>query len=174
MFDFLLPKTKIQSHLMGEIPLDVLEIHVLAQVNTYCNLQTSYKIGFTVVNFANTDKKFDEKETLVLNKYFLKRKCPKCKKIELIPTKIRLNFDKLYLKFEEEVAYGAYSEKPSKTNSPSYALAYCPQCQSAFEIKIKNKDFWAKQAKKIKPSDMVIPWEKYCLRADLSNLNEDY
>ena len=40
-----------------------------------------------------------------------------------------------YLKNEESVAHDAYSEYPSKINTPTLVEAYCKSCNSAFENK---------------------------------------
>lgn len=161
MFSFLIPKNKIQSYVVNEIPVDELEIIGIAQINPYCTKKYDSEKFLTVVDILNSSKKFDEKEGLVLSKYFILKKCPKCKKTELIPTKLRINLYRDYLRNEEEVAWDAYSEYPSKTNTPSIVEAYCGACNSCFQIRIKTKDYWIKQAKKIKDSDLITPWEEY-------------
>ena len=161
MLNFLTPKSKLQMHTIKEIPVETLEVIGVSQINPYCGAKYENSVIFTVVNFANCDKNYDEKETIVLQTYFEKRRCPKCKKISLVPTKIRINFDPTYLKNEEEIAYDAYSEEPSKVNSPSYALGYCSSCSNAFEIRLQSRDYWIRQAKKLKDANIVIPWQEY-------------
>ena len=161
MFDFLIPKSKLRLYTLKEIPIQECEIMGIAQINPYCNSKNDYEIYVTVVDLLNNSKKYDEKEGLVLSKYFVLKRCPKCKKVELIPTKLRLNFYKDYLRNEEEVAWDAYAEYPSKTNTPSIITAYCKNCSSCFEIRIKSKDYWVKQAKKLKEEDLIVPWEEY-------------
>ena len=46
-----------------------------------------------LIDLLIDDKNYDEREGLVLSKYFTVKKCPKCKKIELIPTKLKINMD---------------------------------------------------------------------------------
>lgn len=161
MFSFLTPKIKLQSWSIFEMPLEALEIYGVAQINPYCQARYENNINITVVNLLNNSEEYDEKEGLVLSKYFAIKRCPKCKRVELFPTKLKINLDSTYLKYEEEVACDAYSDIPSKTNTPSVAWAFCSSCNSGFEIRIKSKDIWVKQAKKLKDRDLIIPWEEY-------------
>ena len=161
MLSFLFSKTKVQSYDISEISIKNFEILGIAQINPYCHTQYDNEVYFTIVNFANETNKFDERECVVPSKYFISRRCPKCRRVELIPTRIKLNMDREYLRNEEEVAFDAYSEYPSRTNTPSTIKAYCKGCDSCFDIRIKTKDYWIKQAKKIRPKDIIIPWEEY-------------
>ncbi len=161
MFDFLIPKSKLQYHTLRELPIEDLEIIGISQINPHCRRRYNNERFITVIDILNDSKKYDEKEGMMLSDYFVLRKCPKCKKIELIPTKIRINMYRDYLKNEEEVAWGAYSEHPSRTNTPSVVEAYCNYCHVCYEIKIKTKDYWIKQVKKLKEEDLIAPWEEY-------------
>ncbi|MBR2068694.1 MAG: hypothetical protein IJ877_02920 [Candidatus Gastranaerophilales bacterium] len=161
MFDFFIPKSKIQSYKIVQIPIAEVEMIGIAQINPYCNKRYENEVFVTVVNILNDSKHYDERESIVLSKYFMLKKCPKCKKTELIPLKIRANFYPNYLRNEEEVAWDAYDEFPSKTNTPSTIEAYCNSCNSCFEIRIKTKDSWIKQLKKLKDKDLITPWEEY-------------
>ena len=161
MFDFLIPKNKLQYHAINEIPIREFEMIGIAQINSYCSKKYENERIISVVGILNNSKKYDEKEGLILSDYFILKKCPKCKKTELIPTKLKINLFRNYLKNEEEVAWDAYSEEPSKTNTPSIVEAYCASCNSCFEIRIKSKDYWVKQVKKIKEEDLITPWEEY-------------
>ncbi len=164
MLDFLIPKTKIQAYGLREIPIESFEIIGVGQINPYCNSEYDSDIFFTVVNFANESRKFDEKEGLVFAEYFTVKRCPKCKQKELIPTRIKLNFDETYLKHEEEIAFDAFEEFPSRRHFSSVIEAYCKNCSSCFEMKIKSKDCWVKEAKKIKENDLITKsWEEYCI-----------
>ena len=162
MLDFLVPKTKIQAYTVNEIPIEHFEVIGIGQINPYCRTQYDNEIFVTVVNLANDSKNYDEKEGLILTKYFTVRKCPRCKKNELIPVKMRINLDITYLKNEEEVAYDAFEEHPSRRHFPSSVDAYCNACNSCFEIRIKNKDLWIKQAKRIKEKELIThSWDEY-------------
>ena len=49
-------------------------------------------------------------------------------------------------------------------NISSIVKAYCKNCSSCFEMKIKTKDKWVKQAKKIKNKDLLTrSWTEYIL-----------
>jgi len=161
MFDFLIPKSKLQYHTYSEMPVGELEILGISQVNPYCNKKYNDEKFITVVDILNDSKKYDEKEGLVLSNYFVLKRCPRCKKLELVPSKIRINLYREYLRNEEEVAWNAYSEYPSKTNTPSVVEAYCRACNSCFDIRIKMKDYWIKQARKLKEEYLISPWETY-------------
>lgn len=161
MFDFLIPKSKLQYHTYSELPASELEILGISQVNPYCNRKYNDEKFITVVDVLNDSKKYDEKEGLILSNYFVLKRCPRCKKLELVPSKIRINLYREYLRNEEEVAWNAYSEHPSKTNTPSIVEAYCKACNSCFDIRIKMKDYWVKQVKKLKEEDLITPWETY-------------
>lgn len=161
MFGFLIPKSKIQYHTLHEIPVHELEIIGISQINPYCSRKYDNEKFITVVDILNDSKKYDEKEALVLTDYFVLKRCPKCKRKELVPTKIRINMFRKYLRNEEEVAWDAYSEHPSKTNTPSVIEAYCNSCNTCYEIRIKSKDYWVKQVKKLKDENLITPWEEY-------------
>lgn len=162
MLDFLIPKSKIQAYGLREVPIETFEIIGIDQVNPYCSFEYENDIFLTVVNFAFESRKFDEKEGLIVAQYFTVKRCPKCKQKELIPTKIKLNFDSTYLKHEEEIAFDAYEEFPSRRHFPSTVQAYCRNCSACFEMKIKSKDCWVKEAKKIKEYDLITKsWEEY-------------
>ena len=161
MFSFLIPKNKIQYYTYYEVPIEEFEIIGISQINPYCKKSYQHEKFITVVNILNSSKKCDEKEALVLSDYFIIKRCPKCKKLELVPSKITINLYKEYLRNEEEVAWDAYSEHPSKTNTPSVIMAYCNNCNSCFEIRIKTSDYWVKQVKKLKDADLITPWEEY-------------
>lgn len=164
MLDFLIPKSKVQAYGIREVSIETFEIIGIGQINPYCNNEYDNEIFITVVNFANDSKNYDEKEGLILTKYFTLRKCPKCKKVELVPTKIKINLDSTYIKHEEEIAYDAFEEHPSRRHFPSTVEAYCNHCSTCFEMRIKSKDTWVKEAKKIKERDLVtFSWEEYCL-----------
>ena len=150
MFDFLVPKSKLRYHTFKEVPIEEFEIIGITQINPYCHIKYDNEVFITVVDLLNESKKIDEREGLVLAKHFVLKRCPKCKRLELLPVKIRVNFYREYLRNEEEVAWDAYSDHPSKTNTPSVVMAYCNHCCSCFEIRIKTKDYWIKQAKKLK------------------------
>ena len=161
MFGFLIPKSKLQYHTFKEIPIGELEILGISQINPYCQKNYENEKFITVVDILNGTKKCDEKEGLVLSDYFVLKRCPKCKKVTLLPVKIRINLYHDYLRNEEEVAWDAYSEHPSKTNTPSEVSAYCNSCNSCFEIRIKTKDYWVKQVKRLKDFNLITPWEEY-------------
>ena len=163
MLNFLTPKSKIQVHTIREIPLESLEIMGVAQVNPYYNYASEdLDIFLTVVSFAYGSRDYDEKEGMVLTKYFTVKKCPQCKRVELIPVRMRINLDSIYQKHEEEIAYDAFEENPSRRRFPTTVSAYCKCCSSCFEIRIKSTDCWIKEAKKIKDIDLVTKeWEEY-------------
>ena len=161
MFGFLIPKNKLQCHAIKEIPIQELEIIGISQINPHCEKKYENEKFITVVDILNGSKKCDEKEGLVLSDYFVLKRCPKCRKVALLPVKIRVNLYKGYLQNEEEVAWDAYDERPSKTNTPSEVDAYCNSCNSCFEIRIMTKDYWVKQVKKLKDTDLITPWEEY-------------
>ena len=164
MLDFLMPKTKIKAYAIRELPIETFEVVGVGQINPYCNKEYENEIFLTVVNFANDSKNYDEREGLVVTKYFTVRKCPKCRALEMIPTKIRINLDKTYLQHEEEIAFDAFEEHPIRRHAPSIIEAFCNHCSTCFEVKIKSKDTWVKEAKKIKESNLVtLCWEEYCL-----------
>ena len=164
MLNFLTPKTKLQSWATRELPIELFEVIGIGQINPYCKNQFDNEIFITVVNFSNDDKNYDEREGLILSKYFTVKKCPKCKKIELIPTKLKINMDSTYIKHEEEIAFDAFEEHPSRRHLPSLAQAFCNHCSSCFEMRIKLKDCWVKEAKKIREKDLITSsWEEYCI-----------
>ena len=162
MLDFLIPKTKVQVYTIKEVPIEDFEVIGIGQINPYCKLRYEDEIFVTVVNFANDSRNYDEKEGLIVSKYFSVRRCPRCKKVELIPVKMKINLDATYLRNEEEIAYDAYEEHPSRRHFPTYVDAYCNSCNSCFEIRIKSKDLWIKEAKKIKDKDLIThSWYEY-------------
>lgn len=161
MLDFLTPKTKLQVYGIREVPIEMFDVLGIGQINPYCNNTFENEVFVTAVNLAYDFKRFDEKEGLILTKYFTVKKCPKCRKIELIPTKIRINLDSVYKAHEEEIAFDAFEEHPSKRHFPSMIEAYCNNCSTCFEMKIKSKDIWVKEAKKIKDKDLILPWQEY-------------
>ncbi|MBQ8635223.1 hypothetical protein IJ425_03625 [bacterium] len=164
MLDFLLSKAKVQAYGMIEVPIEMFEMLGVGQINPYCKVRYENEIFITVVNFANEARNYDEKEGLILTKFFSVRKCPKCRKTELIPVRMRINLDNVYRAHEEEVAYDAFEEHPSRRHFPSMVDAYCNSCSSCFEIKIKSKDAWVKEAKRIKEKNLLTgSWEEYCL-----------
>lgn len=162
MLNFLTPKTKVQAYNIKEVPIETFEVIGVGQINPYCCFQYENEIFLTVVNFANESRQFDEKEGLILAKYFTVRRCPRCKRIELIPVKIKINLDLTYLKHEEEIAFDAFEEFPSRRHFPSVVSAFCNHCSSCFEIRIKMKDAWIKEARRIKERDLITAsWEEY-------------
>ena len=164
MLNFLTPKNKLQIWAIREVPIETFEVIGIGQINPYCNAQYENEIFLTVVNFANGSKNYDEREGLILTKYFTVKKCPKCKKTELIPIKIKINLDETYIRHEEEIAYDAFEEHPSRRHLPSMVEAFCNHCSTCFEARIKSKDCWVKEAKKIKERDLIVgSWEEYCL-----------
>lgn len=155
-------KTKLQAYNIQQVSIEKFEIYGVGQVNPYCQNSFENDIFLTLVNFSNESKEFDEREGFVLSKYFTLRKCPRCKKIELVPSKIRINKDRIYLKHEEEIAFDAFEEIPHPRRFPSTVQAYCTGCASCFEIRIKSSDLWIKEAKKVKEKDVVKGyWEEY-------------
>ena len=164
MLSFLFPKTKVDTYGIREIAINSVEMLGVSQINPYCSRRFEDKIFITVVNFSNGFKDFDEKEGLISTNYFAVRKCPKCKQKELIPIYLKINLDSTYLRHEEEIAYDAFEENPSKRHFSSIALAFCKHCSTSFEMKIKTKDKWIKEAKKIKNRELInFVWNEYCL-----------
>lgn len=162
MFNFLLPKSKVRAYNIRELPIENFEIIGIGEINPYCDKKYENELFVTIVNIAFDSNKYEEKEGIVLTKYFTVRKCPRCKKNELIPVRIRLNRDRTYLAHEEEIAFDAYEEHPSRRHFASIINAYCNNCSSCFQIKIKNKDQWAKEALKLKERDLINSiWEEY-------------
>ena len=163
MFDFIMSKSKVRAHNITEVSLTGFELMGVAQVNPYCESRYEGNIYLSVVDVLYDSQKYDEKEGLITSEYFTLRKCPKCKKIELFPAKLRLNMFPDYLRHEEEVAFDAYSEYPSKINTPSVVNAFCKSCGACFEIRIKTSDLWVKEAKKIKMHELIAPWETFAI-----------
>ncbi len=160
MLNFLLPKTKVQAYDIKEVPIENFEVIGISQINPYCNIKYENETFLTVVNLANNFKSCDEKEGMLLSRYFTVRRCPRCRKVELIPTKIRLNFSPRYLKNPEDYALDFSYE--SKYNFPSCISAYCSHCASCFEIHIKHSDLWVKEAKRVRERDLIgCAWEEY-------------
>ena len=164
MFDFLTPKNKLQAWAIRDVAIENFEIIGIGQINPYCNSQYENEIFVTLVNFANDEKNYDEREGLLLTKYFTVKKCPRCKKNELVPVKLKINLDEIYLRHEEEIAYDAFEEHPSRRHFPSIAAAFCNNCSTCFEVRIKTKDCWVKEARKIKSKDLLTKsWVEYIL-----------
>ena len=162
MFNFLVPKSKLRAYDVIEVPIETFEIVGIGQINPYCDKKYENEIFATVVNVAFDSNKYEEREAIVLTEYFAVKRCPRCKKNALIPVKLRINRDKTYLKHEEEIAYDAFEEHPSRRHFPSLANAYCNNCSSCFQIKIKSSDVWVKQALKIKSKNIITSdWEEY-------------
>lgn len=160
MFSFLLPKTQLQAYRMKEISINDFEIFGIGQINPYCNSRFNNEKFITIVNFANGFRGFDEKEGMVLTDYFTVKKCPRCKRIELVPTKIKINLSPDAYNDDVDIVYGNYQD--IKYNYPSTVKAYCNSCNSCFEFNIKLKDTWVKQAKKLKERDLITGyWEEY-------------
>ena len=164
MLNFLTPKNKLQAWAIREVAIETFEVIGIGQINPYCNSQYENEIFITVVSFANDAKNYDEREGLILTKYFTVKKCPKCKKTELVPIKLKINLDETYLHHEEEIAFDAFEEHPSRRHFPSIVSAFCNHCSTCFEARIKTKDCWIKEAKKIKERDLITgSWEEYCI-----------
>lgn len=160
MIDFLVPKNKIQYYNIQELPIETFEILGISQINPYCKNRSDKEAFVTLVTIANSSRDYDEKEALVLSSYFTIKKCPRCKKISLIPVKIRINQYSNYIKNEEKIAFGDYFA--SRYNFPTTIDAYCNTCSSCFEYLVKNKELWIKEAKKIKEKDIIgNQWETY-------------
>ena len=160
MLDFLVPKNRIQYYDLREIPIETFEIMGISQINPYCKSRSDKEFFVTVVNIANDSKYYDEKEAYVLSSYFTIKRCPRCKKNTLIPTKIRINAYPNYLKNEEKIAFGDFFA--SRYNFPTYIHAYCNNCTSCFEYLVKNRELWIKEAKKIKEKDIIgNEWDTY-------------
>ena len=149
MLNFLIPKNRLRAFDVFEENIENFKVFGISQINPYCPEKYENEIFVTVVTVANDSKDYDEKEGLVLAKYFTIRRCPRCKRIELVPIKIKINQDSTYIKHEEEIAYDAFEEFPSRRHFPTTVEAYCNSCSSCFEIRIKSKDVWIKEAKKI-------------------------
>ena len=114
MLDFLISKSKVQAYEIKQVPIELFEIIGVGQVNPYCNSQYDSELFLTVVNIANETRNYDEKEGLVLTSKFTTRKCPKCKRVELIPIKMKINMDLIYKAHEEEIAFDAFEERPTR------------------------------------------------------------
>jgi len=160
MLDFLIPKIKVRSFDVAQVPLEEFQVIGVSQINPYYKGKYENELFITMVSIANEAKEYDEKEGLILTSYFSARKCPKCKRVELIPVEIRINRNPNYLRNEEEAAFGDYHS--SRKNFPTMARAFCNHCSSAFEILIKNEDLWVKESRKIKERDLITQtWEEY-------------
>ena len=160
MLDFLTSKKKVKAWAIKEVPIEVFEVIGIGQINPYCKNEYEDEKFITVVDIANYSNSDNEKEGLVLTKYFTVKKCPKCRKYELVPTKILMNLNSTYIKHEEEIAYEAFEEHPSKEHFLSTIEAFCNHCSTCFDIKIMMKDSWIKEAKKIKERDLITScWE---------------
>ena len=150
MFSFLSSKSKLRAYNILEVSPSSFDILGIGQVNPYCNLSFESDIYFTLVSLCFESRKYDERSAFVLSNYFTLKKCPKCKKIELVPSKLRINFNYIYLRNEEEIAFDAYEENPPEEHFPTTVEAYCRSCYSCFQIRLETKDSWVGQAKKIK------------------------
>ena len=79
-------------------------------------------------------------------------------------SKFKINLDSVFMRHEEEIAYDAFEEHVSRRHVSNFAEAFCNHCSTCFEMKIKSKDCWVKEAKKIKTRDLLSgSWEEYCL-----------
>ena len=168
MINLLFSKTKIQAFDFHIVPAENFEIIGIGQINQACKSKYDGEILLTVINFANETKKFDEREGITFSDYFTRRKCLRCRREELLPTKIKINSDNFYLKNEEKIAnrsraYKSYNEDPlSRRQRPSIIEAYCPECGSCFSIMIKSCDLWIREARKIKEKDLIgEAWDEY-------------
>ena len=164
MLNFMIPKTKLRAYNIRKIPIEIFQIAGIGQINPYCNYKFENGTFITIINISYDSKKYDEKEGMILAKNFILRRCPECKQIELIPTRMKINRDSTYLKYAEEVAYDAFEEHPAKRHFPTTVEAFCNNCSSCFEIRMKNNDPWIKQALKLKDRDLIAGvWEEYYL-----------
>ena len=77
MLNFLTPKNKLQAWAIREVAIETFEVIGIGQINPYCTSQYENEIFITVVNFANDAKNYDEREGLILTKYFTVKKCQK-------------------------------------------------------------------------------------------------
>jgi len=162
MFDFMKPKTMIRAYNIRKVPIENFQIAGIEQVNPYCNYKFDNELFVTIIDIAYDSKKYDEREGMILSKHFILRRCPECKQIKLIPTRFRINRDSIYLKYAEEVACDAFEENPSKRHFPTTVEAYCSNCSSCFEIRMKNNDPWIKEALRLKDKDLISGmWEEY-------------
>ena len=163
MFSFLIPKTKIQAYDIAQVPIENFEILGVTQINPHCTSDYNKEIFLTLVNLANTSKHFDEKEGLIISEYFTVKKCPKCKKISLIPVYMKLNLSPDYLKNEEDFVLNVTHY--SKKTFSSKIHAFCSSCSSCFDILIEKTDCWVKEAKKIKERELITSsWSEYRLK----------
>jgi len=160
MFSFLIPKTKIQAYDIAQIPIEKVEIFGITQINPNCHSTCDKEIFLTLVNLANTSRHYDEKEGFVVSEYFTVKKCPKCRKISLLPVYMKLNLSRDYLKNEEDFVMSATHY--SKRTFSSKIHAFCSSCSSCFDILIEKNDCWVKEARKIKEYNLVMPsWSEY-------------
>ncbi len=160
MLDFIIPKTKVRAFDISQIPLEELQVIGISQINPYCKEKYENELFITVVSIANDSKEYDEREGLVLTNYFAERKCPKCRKVELLPVNIRINRNSNYIRNEQEAVLGNYHS--SRKNFPTTVKAFCNHCSTGFEILIKNEDLWIKQARKLKEKDLITGvWDEY-------------
>ena len=162
MLNFLIPKNRLRAFDVFEENIENFKVFGISQINPYCPEKYENEIFVTVVTVANDSKDYDEKEGLILSSYFTVRKCPRCKKVELIPVEMKINRSSSYLRNEEKIAYGNYDN--SRYNFPTRIRAYCNHCSGCFDILIKNEDTWIKEAKKIKEKDLIgASWQEYRL-----------
>lgn len=156
MLNFLIPKTQVQAFNYSKIPIEHFDVLGIGQINPYCSNRFENEIFITSVNIILGLGRYDGKEGLVLSEYFTVRKCPHCKRVKLIPTKIRINLDQMkndtdfYDDFEGEMDTAIY--------------AYCNSCSSCFYFDIKEKDLWVKEARKLKEKSLITgKWEMYSI-----------
>ena len=160
MLNFIIPKTKVRFFDIIQLPLEELQVLGIGQINPYCREKYDNELFLTLVSIANESREYDEKEGIILTSYFTLRRCPKCKRVSLIPVNIKINRNPNYLRNEEEAAFGAYHT--SKRNFPTTVRAFCNDCSTAFEILIKNEDLWIKEARKIKERELITgSWDEY-------------
>ena len=164
MFGFMIPKTKLRAYNIKKVPMETFQIAGIGQINPYCSYKFENETLITIIDIAYDSKQYDEREGMILTKFFIARRCPECKQVELVPTRLRINRDTTYLKYEEEVAYDAFEEHPTKRHFPTIAEAYCNNCSSCFEIRLKNKDPWIKFALGLRGKDLIAgAWDEYYL-----------
>ena len=164
MFDFLIPKTKIRAYSIRKVPMETFQIAGIGQINPYCSYKFENEIFVTIIDIAYDSKNYDEKEGMVLTKKFIVKRCPECKQLELVPTRLKINRDSTYQRYEEEVAYDAFEEHPTRRHFPTTVEAYCHNCSSCFEIRMKSKDPWIKYALRLRDRDLISgAWDEYFL-----------
>lgn len=153
MLNFLVPKTKVRYYGARAVPIEEFEVIGIGQINPYCPTQFDNEIFITVVDVIENSKEYDEKEGLVLADYFSVRRCPKCHRLKLIPTKIRLSGQKPQFLIR----------KLDDFDDGNVILAYCNSCSSCFEFDMKENDIWLKEARKLKEKNLLTGWDKYSI-----------